>query len=145
MKIKLNVYFGGDKPKEADSPPPYNPTTDPGYREAAKLLKQLRPGFEKARHKMTMDEIIASLPQIQRDILNAQKVPTVAAPSADWGAINNLRTQVNPQAFNPVFAPQNPGSLFNGPQSINPTQLNTPVQNFVYQASLLGQPPNGVK
>jgi hypothetical protein len=144
MKITLHIYFGGEsKPDSPDEAPPYNPAADRGYKEATKLLKQLRPGFEKASRKMTMEEIIASLPQIQKDIINAQKIPSVAAPSADWGVINNLRTQVNPQAFRPVFAPQYSGGLFNGPQSVNPDQLTNPAQNFVYQASLLGQPKGG--
>lgn len=145
MKITLNLLWGGEqKPDSPDEAPPYNPAADRGYKDAMKLLKQLKPGFEKASHRMTMDEIINSLPQIQKDIINAQRTPSVAAPSANWGAINNLRTQINPQAFQPTFAPQYGGGLFNGPQSINPGAIN-PNQNFVYQASLLGQPNNGVK
>lgn len=146
MKISLYILSGGDKPAKADNPPPYDPTSDPGYRAANKLLKQLRPDFDKARHKMTMEEIIASLPEFQRRIIEAQKQDIGPTPSnVDWGAINKLRNQVPLSTVSPVFAPQYQGGMFNGPQQIDPSQLSSANQNFVYQASLLGQPNNGVK
>jgi len=146
MKIELKILFGGEKkPDSPDEAPRYNPASDPGYKAAVKLLKQLKPGFEKASHRMTMDEIINSLPDMQKQIINAQKIAPQAAPSANWGAINNLRTQVNPQIFQPTFAPTYSGGMFNGPNNIGQSSLQTPNQNYVYLASLLGQSPNGVK
>jgi hypothetical protein len=145
--MELNKRFrGGSSKAEAPTPvAPYDPTTDPGYQRAIANLDKLKPGFEKANHRMTQAEIIASLPGLQQALLQSQLTQPQASPTANWGAVNNLLPQQQMPQFTPVQAPQYQGGLFNGPNSVNPANLQTPAQNFVYLTSLLGQPTGGSK
>jgi hypothetical protein len=128
---------GGDEQATPPAPAPYDPTTDRGYIEATKLLASLKPQTEAAGKKMTTEQIIASLPALQQALLAAQRIQAPAAPGADWGAINNLQATPPVNSVNPVYAPVYQGGLFNN------TGVQTPAQNYVQQAGLLGQPNGG--
>lgn len=141
MKIKLHILFGSkkDKSKKVKSPAPYNPQNDPGYKEAASLLQSLASQFAQSAKKLTYDELMASMPEFQRNIIAAQNKPTVAAPTANWGAINNLQQQAVKQGITPTYAPQFQGSFFSGVNPVTQSNSTTPNQNFVYQLTQLGK------
>lgn len=150
--ILFTGFRGGGKEEAPPpaAPPPYDPTKDPGYIEASNLLTSLKPQLDAAITKMTPDQIFASLPAVQQALINAQKTPVGAGPSANWAAINNLSSpRPAPAAVVPVQAPVYQGGLFNGPNTIDPSTLSTPAQQFVYEAGLLGTPrgnqPKGSK
>ncbi|WAK01878.1 hypothetical protein [Methylobacter sp. YRD-M1] len=149
--ILFSGFRGGgkDEAPAPAAPPPYDPTKDPGYIEATKLLDSLRPKMDAAITKMTPEQIFASLPAVQQALINSQQSPAGAAPSANWAAINNLSRPAQQTSIAPVYAPVYQGGLFNGPSSIDPSTLSTPAQQFVYMAGLLGTPqgnqPKGSK
>lgn len=143
MIKKTSFRGGGDKAAPPQWVPPYDPATDPGYQHAQEVLKGLQPGLDKASHRMTQAEIMASIPALQQTLLKQQQVNPVAAPGANWGAINNMRAPQAQQSIRPVFAPQYKGGMYNGPNTTNPNALKTPAEKFTYLAGLLGMPGGG--
>ena len=141
--IKNTSFRGGGKAAPPNFVPPYDPTTDPGYIAATAVLKKLQPGLDKASHRMTQAEIMASIPALQQTLLKQQQINPVASPGANWGAINNMRPAQAQQTIHPVSAPQYKGGMYNGPNTVNPNTLKTPAEKFTYLAGLLGMPGGG--
>ena len=142
MNTQKRFYGGGSGSSSGPSPAPaYNPATDPGYQSGAALIASLLPQMTAANTKMTPAQILASLPMVQQQLLAAQAAGPGAAPdSSKWGMINSSPVAPSSHSVTPSYAPIATNSLYNGPNSIDPSTFSTPEQNYVYLASLLGQP-----
>ncbi|MGJ0430861.1 hypothetical protein [Methylobacter sp.] len=120
------LYMGGSSGGGGSSKPSYEPTQDARYISAADYLKSLEPALSKNTNKMTNEEILASLPDIQKLITqgnNAFVAPS--GPQANWGVINDYSPPVGPGLITPQYAPQYKGGMFSGPQSVSPEILAT--------------------
>jgi hypothetical protein len=140
---KYKGFRGGDGAQAPQTVAPYDPTTNPGYLKATELLAKLKPGFDKANHKMTPEEIMATMPAQQAALILAQQNPQGPSQGANWGNVNNRALGPSQGSFQPVQAPQWQGGLFNGPSQVDPSTLRTPAEKFTYIASLLGKPNGG--
>ncbi len=140
MKTNKRFYGGSGSSSGPAPAPAYNPASDPGYQSGAALIASLLPQMTAANTKMTPAQILASLPAIQQQLIASQATPSAAPNSSAWGNINNKSSAPSAPSVNPSYAPIAQNSLYNGPNSIDPSSFTTPEQNYVYLASLLGQP-----
>lgn len=138
IKNIRKMYGGGSDSSASTTTLP--DTQNPDYIYQQKFLKKLAPAMKLANTKMTAQQIIDSLPAIQQQLITSQKTQSAGSPMDSWGMINNYVPHQGQGQIIPQYAPQAPAGLFSGIQGVNPANLQTPNANYVYQASLLGQP-----
>jgi hypothetical protein len=138
----IKKFYGGSSSGPAPTAP-YNPATDPGYQASAAQIAALLPKIQAAGQRMSPEQIIASLPKNVQDILLAQTQTQAIPDMSAWCKLGTGTPKPGAAPVNPVYAPQATGSQYNGPSSIDPSSLSTPMQNYVYLASLLGSSSSG--